>query len=121
MIGYLYIFGTILFTVYGQLIIKWRMNILGQLPVGSSQKILFLLNALLDPFIISGFLSAFFAALSWMAAMTKFEISTAYPFMSLSFIMVLFLSCFWLGETITIGKILGLILIIFGLIVTVKY
>ena len=121
MIGYLYIFGTIFFTVYGQLILKWRIQNTNQLPERLMELFFFLIKLVLDPYIISGFVSAFIASLCWMAAMTKFEISFAYPFMSLSFVMVLFLSALLLGETITIGKVLGLVVIIFGLIITVKY
>ena len=119
--SYVYIFATIIFTVYSQLIIKWRMNVIGQLPIGSSQKILFLLKALLDPFITSGFLSAFLASLCWMAAMTKFEISFAYPFMSMSFVLVFLFGIFILGEVFTIGKAIGIFLIIAGLLVMVRF
>jgi undecaprenyl phosphate-alpha-L-ara4N flippase subunit ArnF len=120
-IGYLYIFGCIIFTVYGQLIIKWRMKLKGALPEQLSQKLSFLFKAFLDPYILTGFFAALIASIFWMAVMTKFEISFAYPFMSLSFFMVLFLSALLLGETITIGKVVGLLVIIFGLIITVKY
>ena len=40
--NYLYIFGCILFTVYGQLIIKWRMSQKGHLPAELADKLLFL-------------------------------------------------------------------------------
>jgi len=119
-VGYLYILGTILFTVYGQIILKWRITIYGSLPPEIGNKIIFLLRLFLDPFIVSGFVSAFVAALCWMAAMTKFEISFAYPFMSVSFVLVLIISATMMGETISIGKIIGLLLIIAGIIVTVK-
>jgi multidrug transporter EmrE-like cation transporter len=118
--GYLYIFFTIAFTVYGQLILKWRIGKLGQLPEALAAKISFILQLLLDPLILSGFASAFVASLFWMAAMTKFQISYAYPFMSLSFVLVLLFSAFLFGEAVTFGKILGLLLIITGIWVTVK-
>lgn len=118
--AFLYIIGTVLFTVYGQLIIKWRIPKYGELPTELSDKIFFLLKLFLDPFILSGFVAAFLAALSWMAAMTKFEISFAYPFMSLSFILVFILSIFLFGESFTWGKVIGLVLIIAGIFVSVK-
>jgi multidrug transporter EmrE-like cation transporter len=118
--GYLYIFGCILFTVYGQLVLKWRMNMKGQLPIELSDKLFFMARLFLDPWLISGFAAAFVASLFWMAAMTKFEISFAYPFMSLSFVLVLILSIYIFGETFTWGKVLGLLLIAAGIIVTVK-
>ena len=118
--GYLYIFGCIFFTVYGQLILKWRLSLKGTMPEDLVGKMLFLAKAFLDPFILSGFVGAFVASLFWMAAMTKFEVSFAYPFMSLAFVAVLFLSALFFHEPITLGKVLGLILIIGGIIVTVK-
>jgi drug/metabolite transporter (DMT)-like permease len=120
MLKYTYILGCILFTVYGQLIIKWRMNIKGAIPDSIIEKISFLFALFMDPFILSGFLAAFIASLFWMVAMTKFEISTAYPFMSLAFVLVLIFSNLFLGEIFTLGKILGLFLIIAGLILTVR-
>ena len=118
--NYLYIFGCILFTVYGQLVIKWRMSQKGHLPAELADKLLFLLKAFVDPFLLSGFVAAFVAALFWMAAMTKFEISVAYPFMSLAFVLVLLLSALFFHEPITLGKVLGMTLICAGIIVTAK-
>ncbi len=109
-----------MFTVYGQLILKWRMNLKGALPDVASEKLIFLFKLFFDPWIISGFIAAFVASLFWMAAMTKFELSFAYPFMSLSFVLVFFLSIFLFGEVFTIGKLVGLVLIMVGLFVFVK-
>lgn len=118
--GYIFIFCTIFFTVYGQLVLKWRISKHGNLPELLADKLIFIFHLFLDPFIISGFLAAFVASLFWMAAMTKFEISFAYPFMSLSFILVLILSVLLFGEALTLGKVLGLLLVIAGIIITVK-
>ena len=123
MIGSLYIFGTILFTVFGQILLKWRLSMLHfTLPdTMLSDKLLTLIKLVFDPFIFVGFISAFIASLFWMAAMTKFEITYAYPFMSLSPAIVFLVGVFLLGETFTIGKVLGLIIIAIGIVVTVKF
>jgi len=120
-IGLLYILGTIIFTVYGQIVLKWRIISYGSLPLITSEKILFILKLFLDPYILSGFLSAFIAALFWMAAMTVYDISFAYPFMSLNFILVLFFGAYFFGDTVSFGKVLGLIMIVSGLVISVKY
>lgn len=75
---------------------------------------------LFDPLIFSGFVSAFIASIFWMLAMTKFELTYAYPFMSLSPALVFIVGIFVLGETFTVGKLLGLLIIMIGIIVTVK-
>ena len=116
--GYFYIFGTILFTVYGQLILKWRIVEYGTLPEAFSAKVIFLFKLLFDPFIFSGFFAAFIASFFWMAAMTKFDVSYAYPFMSGAFVLVFLLSVVLFQEAVTWQKILGLILIVAGIMVT---
>ncbi len=119
---YFYIFGTLFFTVYGQLILKWRLgNLSFLLPQGNIlEKLVSLLKLIFDPYIFSGFASAFIASLFWMAAMTKFQITEAYPFMSLAPAIVFVLGIWLLGETFTWGKVIGLVLIIIGVIITVK-
>ncbi|HEX8874814.1 MAG TPA: EamA family transporter [Nitrosospira sp.] len=117
MTGYFYIFLTIAFTVYGQIVLKWQMIGVGDFPESSLDKALFLLRLLLNPWVMSGFLAAFAASLAWMAAMTKLELSHAYPFMSLNFVFVIILSSLIFQETITPPKIVGLGLIILGIVV----
>jgi multidrug transporter EmrE-like cation transporter len=116
MIGYVYILITILLTAYGQLVLKWRMNTLGQFPQLLNEQVLFLGKALLDPYIISSFGAAFLASLTWMAALTKFDLSYAYPFMSLAFLVVLIASFFLFQEPLTLHRILGTCLIMAGLL-----
>ena len=116
--GYLYIAGCVFFTVYGQLVMKWRMNMQEPLPEGLLAKIFYLVKIILsDPFILSGFIAAFLASLFWMAAMTKFSLSFAYPFMSSAFVIVMFFSILLFGETLNIYKIAGTGLIVLGIIV----
>lgn len=120
---YLYILGTLFFTVYGQIILKWRIGKLGWQPntEGIGAAVVGYLKFLFDPFIFSGFLSAFVASVFWMLAMTKFEITQAYPFMSLAPALVFLLGVWLLNETFTWGKVIGLVLIMIGVIVTVKF
>ena len=113
-IDYFYIFSTIVLTVYGQVVLKWRINAFGEMPLGLVEKLKFLILLLFDPAIFSGFAAAFLASLAWMAAMTRFELSHAYPFMSLSFVMVLLLSGWLLNEPITMAKVAGVVLIVIG-------
>lgn len=118
MIGYFYILGTVLFTVYGQLILKWRIAQYGALPEGTSDKIYFLLKLVFDPFLLSGLGSSIVAAIFWIAAMTKFDVSYAYPFMSSAFVLVLILSAVFFKEPVTGSKIIGMLFIMAGIVIT---
>jgi uncharacterized membrane protein len=119
-LDYLYIALTIGFTVYGQLILKWRIADYGPLPVNAVEKLKFLVGLLFDPAIFSGFAAAFLASLAWMAAMTKFDLSHAYPFMSLNFVVVLLLSGWVLNEPLTLQKAIGVSLIVLGTIMAAR-
>ena len=117
---YFYILATIGFTVYGQLILKWRITTFGALPTDTVEKLKFLISLLFDPAIFSGFFAAFLASLAWMAAMTKFDLSHAYPFMSLNFVVVLLLSGWLLNEPMTLQRVLGVTLIVLGTVVAAR-
>jgi uncharacterized membrane protein len=107
----------ILLSVYGQLVIKWRVNQSGPLPVELAKKTVFFARLLLDPWIISVMVATPIAALTWFAAMTKYELSYAYPFASLAFGLILILSAVFFHETVTVPKVLGVVLVTAGLIV----
>ena len=115
--SYVYVFLTIFLTVYGQIAIKWQVTAAGAFPAEPQEKLLFLAKLLLNPWVISALAAALLAAVSWMAAMTKLDLSHAYPFMSLAFILVLVLSALVFHEPVTLPKIVGLALISVGIIV----
>lgn len=120
LVGHLYVAVTLALTVYGQLVLKWQISSAGQVPDEGIEKLLFLLRQLLNPWIISGFASAFLAALAWMAAMTRFDLNYAYPFMSLAFIIVMLFSVLFLGEAVTLPRAVGTLLVVSGLIVIAR-
>ena len=115
--GFAYVLGTIFFTVYGQLILKWQVSKAGAIPVPLSEKVPFLVSLIFSPWVLSGLAAGFLAFLCWLGALTKFQLSYAYPFMSLAFVFVMILSVALFHEPLTVGKILGVLLIIAGIIV----
>jgi multidrug transporter EmrE-like cation transporter len=52
----------------------------------------------------------------WVAALSKAPVSTAYPMLSLGYVVVAAVSVAWLGETLTPGKVLGIALICTGVV-----
>jgi multidrug transporter EmrE-like cation transporter len=115
--SYFYVFLTVVLTVYGQIAIKWQVLKAGALPEALSDKISFLFQLLLNPWVISAFAAALLASVFWMAAMTKLQLSHAYPFMSLAFVLIMVASGVFFNEPITPLKIAGISLVILGLVV----
>ena len=109
-----YLAGTILFTVYGQLVFKWQADKLSDLPPGLAGRFHYLLDVMTNLWILSSFAAAYVAALFWLAALRSMDLSYAYPFMALSFVLVLLLSAVVFGEPLTTVKVVGVILICAG-------
>lgn len=115
-----YIATTVLFTVYSQLIMRWQVTAAGALPADCLGKFFYVLNLILDPWVLSGIVATFLAGISWMLAMTKFEISYAYPFVSLNYILVLVAGSIFFDESISMSKLAGSALVVLGIIVIAK-
>ena len=115
--SYGYVLVTVLLTVYGQIAIKWQVLEAGAFPADPAEKIQFLGRLLLNPWVLSAFAAALLASVSWMAAMTRLELSHAYPFMSLAFVLVMLCSGWFFSEPITPMKIAGVALVVLGLVV----
>jgi len=118
--GYFYIFITIALSVYGQLVLKWRLNLRGGMPDGIMAKVHYFWEVFWDFWVISSFVSAFLASFTWIAALTKFDLSFAYPFTSIAFVMVMFLSYYLFNEPLNWQKYLGTICIIIGIFFLAK-
>ncbi|KAB7629949.1 EamA family transporter [Stenotrophomonas rhizophila] len=108
---------TILLTSYGQLVIKWQASIFEPADAGILAKLPNVLQLLLQPWVISAFVSAFAASLCWMLAVSRLELSKAYPFMALNFLLVCILAIPIFGESLTLAKGVGLVTVIIGLVI----
>jgi multidrug transporter EmrE-like cation transporter len=113
-----YVGPTVILVVYSQLVIKWRIPALGVLPVAGFDKFVFLLKALFDPYIASGFIAAFLGSLTWLAAISKIPLSVGFPaYYGLTFALVILGSAWLLNEQITSLKLIGVSLILLGVFV----
>jgi multidrug transporter EmrE-like cation transporter len=114
---YVFVLATVGLGLYGQLILKWQMSQLGPAPHALPELLPYLLKALLNPWVLSSIASAFLGMVTWMAAVSRLPLSQAYPFVSLSFPLILVCSWLAFGEPITVAKAAGVGLIMAGLIV----
>lgn len=117
---HVYIVLTIILTVYSQLVIRWQASLEGALPASTSGKVDFVMSLLINPWVFSAIIATFFAGVSWMLAMTKFEISYAFPFVSLNYVIILFASFFVFNEQLSVAKLVGSLIVVLGIVVIAK-
>lgn len=115
-----YILSTVVFTVYSQIVMRWQVGAAGEIPSDGLEKARFIAILLINPWVMSGIVATFLAGVSWMLAMTRFEISYAYPFVSLNYVIVLAASVILFNESLSPPKIIGTIFVIVGIIVISK-
>jgi len=113
--GLIFIFTTVALTVLGQLLVKFGMTQAGRAPADIKELPWFIAKALFLPANFFGLVCAFLAAFSWMAALTKCDLAFAYPFTSLSIVLVLACSSWLFGDKIVAQQWLGVAVVCVGL------
>ena len=120
LVDHLYIASTIVFTVYSQLVMRWQVSQAGALPIDLMGKVKFVGLLFLNPWVVSSIVATLFAGISWMLAMSRFEISYAYPWVSLNFILMLLFGVLFFSETFNSAKFLGTLLVVAGIVVIAR-
>jgi drug/metabolite transporter (DMT)-like permease len=72
------------------------------------------LAAVANPFLVAGFGLYFVGALVWLLVLARVDVSMAYPFVSLGFLMTAGLAALLLGESISAKRLLGILLVAIG-------
>lgn len=115
-IDHAWIAASILFTACSQLIIKWQVGDAGPLPT-TGDRLQYFVDLFMRPWILVALASTFLAGITWMVALGKFELSYAFPFYALNFIIVFFASAMLFSEPLSPAKLVGLALIVAGVAV----
>jgi drug/metabolite transporter (DMT)-like permease len=115
--NYLPIFGTLLLTVAGQLLLKWRA-LATRPPLPASGKLSYLMTMFTDPYVWLGLGGAVLASVCWVLAVRQTPLSVAYPFMALSFLLVPAAASVLFGESISAGQYAGMATIVAGVALT---
>lgn len=103
---------------YGQLIIKYEVNRMGAVPLGDFKDTIdYGFSALVSPYILSGIFAAGLAALAWIATLSRYDLSSVYPLLSLNFVLVPLLSVHFFGESMDAFKLAGAAIIVLGVLV----
>jgi drug/metabolite transporter (DMT)-like permease len=87
-IHYLFIGACVIFTVYGQIAIKYGAVQASAVPDLSANPARYMLTMLLNPLVLSGLAAGLASSLAWFFAIQRTEVGFAYPFLASSFILV---------------------------------
>ncbi len=97
----------------GQICLKVGVNAVNS---GGSASALTILRGIFTPYVLAGFVLYGLSSLLYLVAISRLDLSYAYPFVALSFVMVTVLSWRILGETLPLLRVVGLVLILGGVL-----
>ncbi len=111
---YIYVALSTIFGITGQLLLKRGMGSIGQSAAG----IAMIKRIVLSPWVIGGLIIYAMGVVNWMLALSSFELSYVYPFASLGYIGIIIGSYFIFRERVTVMRLLGIVVIISGVLIS---
>ncbi len=114
----------ILFTVFtnflSQIMLKKGMATIGKIELSWSGLMSSALDVLFNWSIIFGLLVMMVSMTSHLIVLSRVEISFAYPFLGLSFVLITVYGHFYLAEAVTMWRVIGVLLICSGVAVVAR-
>ena len=101
-------------TVTGELLLKTGINRHGGLDLSLSSIIPTAWKLFTNLFVLGGFAFVFSGALFWLVVLSRWDLSLAYPLLSISYIIGIILSALILKEQVTWLQVMGVIVIMGG-------
>lgn len=110
------VLASVVFGAIGQLTLKAGMNSVGKVQLSVDT----LLKMATNPVLIVGIAVFGISTLLWLFALSKADLSFAYPFLSLIYIAVLVGGALLFNEAITPARVLGFVIIVTGVLIVAR-
>jgi drug/metabolite transporter (DMT)-like permease len=110
-----FILVAVMLAVAGQLLLKTGLNLLGNMSF-SSGIVASYIKIFISPYVILGILAYFGSLCLWLYTLSKVNLSFAYPFVAISYVLVILSSRLILGETVPMLRWVGVMVICCGVI-----
>lgn len=109
-----YILISVLASAVGQVLLKKGMLNTGALTITLDQLVEILWRIGTNPHVVIGLIIYVAGTLFWLAALSRVDLSYAYPFASLSYVVMLAASWMLFSEDITLFRLLGTLVVGLG-------
>ncbi len=112
----LYILVSVFFSTVGQLLLKGGMNKFGSVTLSLNGLFPTLWRMAINPGVFFGLTLYLVGTVFWLAALSRVDLSYAYPFASLSYVVMLAASWMMFDEKITLMRVIGTVVICIGVL-----
>lgn len=112
------ILGSVFTNALAQILLRWGAR--AGFAFGSGNRFQQILEIVSRPGILGGFACYAFSVVMWIYVLSRSEVSYAYPFLGLGFVLVALTSWFLLGESLTIQRLAGTVLVAVGVLIIAR-
>lgn len=116
----MYILASVVIGAVGQILLKKGMSSLGPLTLTWKDLLPTILRICTNPFVITGLVVYMAGVLFWLAALSRVDLSYAYPFASLSYVAMLVASWLLFHEGISLVRLVGTLVICAGVLIVAR-
>lgn len=106
--------------VAGQLMLKIGMSQMGALEISMAAVPSIVWRMATSPWVMGGLVIYVSGIFFWLLALNRVDLSYAYPFASLSYVLIFLSSWLLLGEQITMPRVLGMLVICLGVVLVAR-
>ena len=110
-----YVLASVFLNVLGQLCIKKGALLKGPLDLKMNKLLWTVYHAFSNPFIFLGLVLYGISAFFWIIALSRVDLSYAYPVLSLGYILIMILSYWLFQEHLNALRIAGTLAVVIGL------
>jgi multidrug transporter EmrE-like cation transporter len=108
------ILGSVALNSLAQVLLRKAMLEVGAMNFESPWR--YLLTVAFEPWLIAGMICYAVSIVIWLIVLSKAEVSVAYPFLSIGYVLAAAMGFLFLGENVTLSRAFGIALICGGLV-----
>ena len=116
----LFVLGAVLLNTVGQIVMKAGATSLASINFSLSNLSQVFLTILKSPLMMSALTLYGLSAVVWIMALSKMDLSQAYPMTSIGYILTALIGVMAFGEVMTLNRLIGLGLILIGVLVLAR-
>jgi len=110
----------VLLNAAAQLALKASVRDIGAIELSTAAALPVAIRLALEPWLWLGLACYVISVVIWILALSRVDVSVAYPMLSLGYIVNALAAWAWLGEAMSLGKVAGIGIIVLGVFVLAR-
>ena len=120
LLSFLIILSSVLLNAAAQLFLKAGTNAINAASIGKESLLSSFFMVVFEAHILGGLVCYVFSVAIWILALSRVEVSVAYPLLSIGYVVNFFAAWYLFGEILSAQKAIGIAIIILGVLIIAR-